>query len=741
MDQPLETLLAKRPADPRNVRYEETLIGHIHGVCEMARTISEMLVPKLVKTFGCSLAEAVYWKTAVLFGAWIHDWGKANSHFQAMLRNTNFRQGIRHETVSLLLSIELAEWLNFSWAKMPKWVRCGVLFSASGHHLKFPDPLKDTRPGTEVTVLTGHEDFASVLRLKQSALGLPIQPELTNLKWSLLRSGKIWKKLNVLERELDDEFTDRERILIAATKSVVMAADLAGSALPSKVENPEKWIAERLSRILNHAQLRDVVNTRLHGKTPHQFQLKVSESSFRTTLVEAGCGSGKTAAAYLWAARNADGKRLYFCYPTTGTASEGFAGYLADPDFDAILIHSRSEVDYRLLENLPNPSHEESDLRQARLEAMETWPVPAVVCTAHTVLGLLENVRRGIYAFPSLIQSVFVFDEIHAFSERMFSYLLRFLQVFSGTPVLLMTATLPPERKRALEKCCQARGGLETVKGPARRESSKRYLLEQTSPKDAWSEVVDCLSSNGKVLWVSNTVGRAIANLDEARSRGLPVEPYHSRYRYKDRLLRHRSVVDGFKQWGIALLAVTTQVAEMSLDLSADLLVSDLAPIASMIQRLGRLNRFEEIPSSLGKALLIEPTSARPYDQESMNGVMDWLKVVADGKPKSQSELAAAFLATDPSIQDCVEPVLHCEWLEGLWQTLRDQRAIEEAGYTLDIVREEDLDEGSNLELAIPMPIPRRHLDWKTWDRSGRYLISPRGLVHYDSFRGAEWKK
>ncbi len=52
-------------------------------------------------------------------------------------------------------------------------------------------------------------------------------------------------------------------------------------------------------------------------------------------------------------------------------------------------------------------------------------------------------------------------------------------------------------------------------------------------------------------------------------------------------------MIDGFdrEKSEASLIAVTTQVAEMSLDLDADILISEIAPVPSMIQRLGRLNR------------------------------------------------------------------------------------------------------------------------------------------------------
>jgi CRISPR-associated endonuclease/helicase Cas3 len=408
-----------------------------------------------------------------------------------------------------------------------------------------------------------------------------------------------------------------------------------------------------------------------------------------------------------------------------------------DPDFDAILMHSRARTDYRLLGNMPNPTHEENELRQAGLEALESWPIPVAVCTAHTVLGILENVRRSIYTWPSLMQSILVFDEIHAYSHRLFKYLLRFLKTFPGTPVLLMTATLPPSRKKVLEETCRIRGGMEVIYGPKEREVAKRYILERLTVDKVWAQIEETINSGGKVLWVCNTVKKAMEYIDTSLQKQLPVHPFHSRYRYKDRLQRQETLVRGFNDQKSPILAVSTQVAEMSLDISADLLITEYAPIAAMIQRLGRLNRFEEKPKTIKKAVLIEPDMTLPYSTEDWFGVSEWIDTVADGKPKSQSDLSEAFIdLTEPQTSD-LKPIAVCEWLDGLWRTLKDKRAIEEASYSIEIIREEDKD-GDPVENAIPMPVPKIE-DWQTWNRLNRYLIAPKGSLTYDEFRGAKW--
>lgn len=742
-----DTLLAKALVNSGIPEDHATLVGHTEGACRMADVIVAKILPFLREALVCSEDELEAWRHAVWVGTWMHDWGKANDHFQRVFRDQGFRQGVRHETMSLVMACELDSWLAPVWGQLPFWARCAALFSASGHHLSFPDQKAGNRPGTSVTVYYGHRDFGQVLGLAKERYELGAVPLRHDKTYSLLIKGEVNKILNDFRRQLDLEFSEHEKRLIAAAKATVMAADLAASALPLRVTDPEAWIEERLGRTLETHQLQKVVEQRLKSSAPRPFQKQVQASDMRTLLVEAGCGTGKTAAAYLWCARHASGRRLFFCYPTTATASEGFAGYLADPDFEAILIHSRAATDYRLLENMPRPSREEIELREARLEALETWPIPAVVCTAHTVLGLMENVRRGIYAWPSLVRSVFVFDEVHAYSDRLFSYLLRFLQAFRGTPVLLMTASLQPTRKVQLELVCRERGGLETITGPREREVAPRYEVCKSDEQVAWDQALLAVKRGKRVLWVTNTVAKAMAMAERAEHDGVAILLYHARFRYRDRLKHHRTVVDAFQPGRPAVLAITTQVAEMSLDLSADLLVSEWAPIPAMIQRMGRLNRFAEIPSSVGTALFIRPDDMSPYrtgdpeeDTRMWTRAERWLDFLSQRGPVSQADLNDAFLELEKTDVEADARPASCEWLDGLWRTLRGRQAIEEAGYTVEVVRQEDVERGDPQECAIPMPIPPWR-DWPNWRRAGRFPVAPAGTIEYDTKRGAKWKR
>ena len=170
-----------------------------------------------------------------------------------------------------------------------------------------------------------------------------------------------------------------------------------------------------------------------------------------------------------------------------------------------------------------------------------------------------------------------------------------------------------------------------------------------------------------------------------------------------------------------------------------------MPPIASLIQRLGRVNRFVDEPPDIKPALFLKPENAMPYaDKREENrfwkSVEQWLDEVATGAPQSQSDLATAFLKVAHEPQESWKSSLSCDWIDDPWSSLKDRNALMEAGYTIEIVRQEDLDEGELAEIAIPMPLPKKDA-WQNWQSRGRYLIAPIGSVDYHPFWGASYAR
>lgn len=602
---------SRRPDEP--LRRSMLLVGHLQDVYASAQRIVDATGEDQLRALGLDPRNYLTrFRRCVLLAAAIHDLGKANDHFLGMLtRQRNVLQnpqGLRHEWVTILMLQSLIPWLLPAVAGSETDFAI-VQWAVAGHH---PSPNHQCPPqncppgaGVEINFLLGHPDGAEIIDWLTATFRGAVstdRPKCGSVRRTLAESNDVFSEVARLwrnERRIWEEKVRKseDRKLAAAVKDCLVAADIAGSALPKAKPDDESrwnWITDAFSSKPKPGDLKTIYTLRLEDKAPREFQLRVAESQDPVTFVKAGCGTGKTVAAYMWAARNHPTRRLYFCYPTTGTATEGFKDYLFEPDGElgtlgARLFHSRRDIDFEIILGTGADSTTAEQDTAATLESLEAWSTPIVACTVDTVLGIVQNNKRGLFAWPALAQSALVFDEIHSYDDRLFGALLRFLGDLPGLPVLLMTASLPRAREEALRMALAKRKiALCPIDGPPELETLPRYHQQLAPENDPLSLIRSELEAGGKVLWVCNTVGRVMDAADRARRSGLAPLIYHSRFRYVDRVERHTEVIEAFtlEAQGSAL-AICSQVAEMSLDLKGcTMLVTDLAAVPAMIQRL-----------------------------------------------------------------------------------------------------------------------------------------------------------
>ena len=158
-----EQLLAKSPSNPSLIRSEETLPWHTRSVCEASEALSSITRRQVAASLALKTDILGNWGTLLWLCAWIHDWGKANDHFQEMIRAPRKQQGLRHEYASIALFMDFEKWIEPVWGPLSSWEKAGVIFSVAGHHLKCPDPLQDVRTGTKIILYRSHQDFLQVL--------------------------------------------------------------------------------------------------------------------------------------------------------------------------------------------------------------------------------------------------------------------------------------------------------------------------------------------------------------------------------------------------------------------------------------------------------------------------------------------------------------------------------------------------------------------------------------------------
>ena len=742
-----------------------SLTEHTGSVFTAAKSIFDVVNPFLPAELDKGALQELVYASAIL-----HDIGKANSAFQDMLRGklqrTQKQQPLRHEVLSALIvtgvikeTRDFTDWLRKqAFSHRPaEWVWM-VGWAAGGHHLKLHH-YADHEHGELVRTSSvddiefyGQAASATLalldIALLESGVSVKGRPDLPDFTLSSDVSDEV-NHVSLVEEfvweseERAERLDENNRLLLAYGKAIVIAADVAGSALWTTDFEPA--VRQSLQKTISGAELESIVRE-MQNKTPNfvnlrPFQEKTAKTPSPAVLI-AACGGGKTVAAYEWA-RQYEGRKLFFCYPTTGTASAGFADYLfAQSELERDLIHSRAEVD---IEHMTRNGGESDEERESLLKvgSLRAWGQQVVACTADTILGLVQNNRRALFSFPAILKSAIVFDEVHSYDTKLFGALVRFLWAFPQLPVLLMSASLPQSRLEALREALGDRWR-QPIRGDETEEGRIRYRLEwQENRDDGWNTVSEILANRGKVLWVCNTVSDAVKVYRQAKEKVPEIAPllYHSRFRYMDRVGIQDRVIAAFKEKGTPCLAVTTQVCEMSLDLSAQLMVTALPPFPSLVQRLGRLNRRGEIDA--GARCLVYPFNCKdgePYRRSELKASGEIVRRLCSAdKALSQADLTKEL---DVLTQN-EELKLYSSWLDGGWESR--QATLRESGATITVLLEQDREEimkaeqgGQGKLAAWTVPVLYKPEKLHNSDTIKGYpLVSG---VLYSEETGAEWQ-
>ena len=322
------------------------------------------------------------------------------------------------------------------------------------------------------------------------------------------------------------------------------------------------------------------------------------------TILRAPTGSGKTDAALLWGQRQVEAgraDRVVIAMPTRFTANAlaaGAGGSLSDTG----LYHSSAwHVQHGDLQR----GSDAFDLAQEHHALARRLASPLTVCTVdHLLLSLTGNKEDHHATFFFLAHAAVVFDEVDfydAFVQANLTVLIEALRALR-VPVLLMSATVPESARQLYGVEAEVR---ETSDADA---SGTRWLRRHPPvdrPEDA-AEVLDEMIEAGTGIVYANTVERAYRYWTYLRERAgdLPVLLYHSRFTEPDKLKVENALVGtdemvgalGRRAWeaGAARgIAVLTQIGEMSVNISAPLMLSDLCPWDRLAQRAGRLARFK----------------------------------------------------------------------------------------------------------------------------------------------------
>ena len=601
--------------------------------------------------------------------ALFHDIGKANEDFQkAVSVKGFFQQTIRHEHLSaLILHLpKVRRWLSENVNLDLNVITAAVL----SHHIKASaegDKWKWMQPKDKfiLKLFSSHDELNFIFdRIKKVA----------ELSDDLRIDEKLWSDKSPWNEALDDGFKTARQFrreirkdkknqnFLLAVKAALIASDAVASGLVRENHKIEDWIDEKVhSKTIGKQEVAEAIidkrAKKIFENKPikwNDFQL-ASATLGKRALLLAACGSGKTIAAWKWAeaqTQKYDLGKVIFLYPTRGTATEGFKDYVGyAPETEAGLLHGTARYELEgIAENPSDATRENGKTKnyepEARLFALGFWGKRYFSATVDQFLSFLEHSYSSLCLLPVLADSAVIIDEVHSFDKQMFENLVCFLENFD-VPVLCMTATLPKSRIENLEnvglRVYPNKEEQKELKDLEEKEIHPRYDLEFADGREEVFKIAAEEYETGKrVLWVVNTVKRCqqIAKILEKKHKIKPIV-YHSRFRLMDRKNRHEETVDAFKQTEKPQIAITTQVCEMSLDLDADVLITEIAPISSLVQRFGRSNRILDNKANDFRSRLVvyPPENHLPYEKEELELAKNFL----DDLPKK--DVSQRFLA------------------------------------------------------------------------------------------------
>lgn len=345
-------------------------------------------------------------------------------------------------------------------------------------------------------------------------------------------------------------------------------------------------------------------------------QLVEKYSEKELLLLRAHTGAGKTDAALLWASlqiRKKRADRLVIAMPTRFT-SNALSISVSQNLSETGLYHSSAW--YVKFQNKINANELSKHTAEKMHEFARLLETPVTVCTIDHLLMALTLTREDhhLIAF-NMANSCLVIDEADFYDEFTQTNMLVLLKILKqwDVPVLIMSASLP---EITIEEYKKTGYKIDGIVEDSSDENRERFELKEMRDYSCVDEVEDLLllmlEQKTGIIY-ANTIDHALAFYNwfkEHNTEKLDVILYHSRFTEPDKERKENELITllGKDAWlnnrakGIAIL---TQIGEMSINISCDIMISDLCPIDRLIQRTGRLCRFNS--DRIGCLYLLKP--------------------------------------------------------------------------------------------------------------------------------------
>lgn len=540
-------------------------------------------------------------------GAILHDLGKAHDHFQNKIHNINSKSLAEAREENYIHRHEISSLAFLPVFPKEEWD--SLIDMVVAHHKSIENDTKDR----------------GILDLDQNSRYW-INNHLKNWdEWSQYGFEIIkYFGYNCNEITLDEakkalqyaaEYCETKKKGWSALRGLLMSADHFASAFSNKTD-------ENLKHLFEIPDLSYYFDSSRKSVLYPLSEIS-TEDDRNHTLVLAPTGAGKTD----FLLRRCSG-RVFYTLPYQASINAMWERMKNTiPNKDIRLLHAISQIvvgkniEERILQPLVGSS--------------------VKVLTPHQLAAIVF----GTSGFESVMLDVkgcdIILDEIHTYSDYSKSMVLEIVKTLLrlNCRIHIGTATMPSVLYNELLTILGGKEKVYEVKlSDGILNSFNRHRIYKIIDDDIFNILEKSFDNNEKVLVIYNTIKQAQDAFKTFSERypNIPMMLIHSRFRRGDRVelesrLKREFNGNGSKEFGNGLcpcLVVSTQVVEVSLDISFDSMITQCAPLDSLIQRFGRVNR-KRSKETLGKykpIYVIAPlNNALPYKMEVLKRSFDQL--------------------------------------------------------------------------------------------------------------------
>lgn len=351
--------------------------------------------------------------------------------------------------------------------------------------------------------------------------------------------------------------------------------------------------------IENSGLTKSVINAMTtEGYSLNNLQDYMLKHQDENNIIVASTGIGKTEASLLWIGDN----KGFFTLPLKTCINAMYdrivrteKGCIGFNKSETALLHSDS-ISELLARNTYSDGYEEFE----SYKKAKQFSYPLTVCTLDQLIDFIFKYNGYELKLATLAYSKLVIDEIQTYSPELLGYLLVALKnIYEiGGNFSIVTATLPSILLDFLDELDVKYNLPKEPFVKKDYKTGKEQIRHKIKLKNKTLNATDILNSDykdKKVLVIANTVRASVTLYNTLKSK-LPkdynINLLHSKFIKRDRKIKEAQILNmGKTSTSKNCIWVTTQIAEISLNIDYDNLHTELSDVSSLFQRMGRIFR------------------------------------------------------------------------------------------------------------------------------------------------------